>query len=440
MAQDRYGVATLCRHCFAYGYVSSGSAFTHCPDCGHDRLICHPELLELHLAHIDCDAFYCAVEKRDNPELRDKPVIVGGGERGVVAAACYVARQYGIRSAMPSWQARKACPELIVIKPRMSHYQAVSRQIKSRMLALTPLVQSLSIDEAFVDMAGTEKLHGRPAAVMLAAFQRQIAEEIGITVSVGLAPNKSLAKIASDQDKPDGFFVLGGAEAKGWLADQPVSILFGLGKAATARLEAQNITSCRDIQQASPHQLRQILGKDADRIAQLASGIDPRQVIPHQPAKSVSAETTFNADETQLDAMLVIAEQQSHRVAKNLKQKGLSGRTITLKLKTSSHKIRTRSISLSQPTQMAFRIFDAVSQLLHKEIDGRTAWRLLGVGVEISDSPEEASLFGVDNDASLKQEKLERALDALSDKLGDVPVTSGRQFQKKNHRPSPKQK
>lgn len=436
---DGYGY--LCRNCFTYGYVSTVTAFDACSDCGSRRLVFHPELFHLHLAHIDCDAFYCSVEKRDNPELKNKPVIVGGGERGVVAAACYVARQYGIRSAMPSWQALKACPELVVLKPRMAHYQSVSRAIKQKMEALTPLVQSLSIDEAFLDMSGTEKLHGKPAAVMLAEFQAFILQEIGITVSIGLGANKSLAKIASDQDKPHGFFVLGHTTAKRWLADQPVSIIFGLGKASTATLAAHNITHCRDIHAMSLAQLKSILGNDAERIYQLAQGIDTRKVIPHQKAKSVSAETTFAKDEKTLEKLLIIAEQQSHRVSRQLKDKQLMGKTITLKLKTAQHKIRTRSVTLAQPTDLAFRIFEAAGKLLEKEIDGKIAFRLLGVGVTLSDAEEGGGLFNDIDDHDTKKEKLERALDVLHDKIGKVKVTSGRQLsvQKDRHTHSSKQ-
>lgn len=422
------GSGFLCRSCFSYGYVSDATGVKNCLDCGKDNIVLHPELLDLHIAHIDCDAFYCSVEKRDNPALKDKPVIVGGGDRGVVAAACYVARQYGIRSAMPSWQAHKACPELVVLKPRMAHYQNVSKTIKQMMLALTPLVQSLSIDEAFLDLSGTEKLHGKPAAVVLAEFQAEIYKTVGITVSIGLGANKSLAKIASDQDKPHGFFVLGASDAKDWLAAQPVSIIFGLGKVSTAHLQARGITTCKDIQNIDLQHLRAILGNDAERIYDLAHGIDPREVIPHQKAKSVSSETTFSANERDLDKLLVIAEQQSQRVSKSLKDKNLTGRTVTLKLKTASHKIKTRSVTLPQPTQMAFRIFETVKSILEKEIDGQISYRLLGVGVGVTDLPVEAELFQDTDDTIQKQEKLERALDQLHSKLGDVKVTSGRQL------------
>ena len=258
--------------------------------------MCIRDRFSLSIAHVDCDAFYAAVEKRDNPEIRDLPVIVGGRERGVVAAACYIARQFGIRSAMPTWQALKRCPDAVVIRPRMDHYVSVSREIRARMLALTPLVQPLSIDEAFLDLSGTEALHGCPPAEALVRLQRGIREEIGITVSIGLSGTKSLAKMASDRDKPDGFFAVDMDSAPAWLAPQPVSVLFGLGKAAVARLNAAGIETCGDLVSAPDGQLSGLVGRRASTILNLAAGIDPRPVSPDREAKSISSETTFVRD------------------------------------------------------------------------------------------------------------------------------------------------
>ncbi|MGB1441540.1 MAG: DNA polymerase IV [Candidatus Puniceispirillaceae bacterium] len=436
-----HSISYLCRDCFSYGYAGGQTQLQHCTECASLRIVQHAELFELHLAHMDCDAFYCSVEKRDNPELAEKPVIVGGGDRGVVAAACYVARQYGIRSAMPSWRAKQACSELVVLKPRMAHYQKISRQIKQMMLSLTPLVQSLSIDEAFVDMSGTEKLHKKPAAVMLAQFQADVAKQIGITVSVGLSYNKSLAKISSDQDKPHGYFVLGTSQAQSWLATQPCSIIFGLGKRATARLQAENIHSVGDIQNAPLLQLQSILGNDAARIKALASGQDERAVLPSQKAKSISSETTFASDISDLESLLAIAERQSQNVSKQLKQKSVQGRTVTLKLKTAAHKIITRSVTIGQPTQMAFRIFSEISRLLEKQIDGKTKYRLLGVGVELSSEIAEASFFTDEHEHLFRKEKLEQAVDSIHSKLGQNSITTGRQLgAKPSDRDSPKTK
>jgi len=428
MTLTSQSISYLCRDCFGYGYAGGDKKLASCPECGSSRLVQHAELFELHLAHIDCDAFYCSVEKRDNPELADKSVIVGGGDRGVVAAACYVARQYGIRSAMPSWQAKQACPELVILKPRMAYYKQIGDQIKKMMLSLSPLVQPLSIDEAFIDMAGTEKLHKKPVAVMLAQFQADILQQIGITVSVGLSYNKSLAKISSEQDKPHGYFVLGQMEATDWLAEQPCSVIFGLGKRSTARLHAEGINTVGDIQNAALPHLRTILGHDAARIKALASGQDDRTVQPHSTAKSVSSETTFSKDISDLETLLGIAERQTQIVSKQLKQKSVQGRTLTLKLKTARHQIITRSATLAQPTQMAFRIFSEIKRLAEKQIDGKTSYRLLGVGVEISSEQAEASFFTAEHETVFRQEKLELAVDSIHSKLGQDSITTGRQL------------
>ena len=207
-------MASLCRDCSA----TADEDFSQCPACGSRRVTSHPELLTLAIAHVDCDAFYASVEKRDRPELAARPVIVGGaGPRGVVAAACYVARIYGVRSAMPTYKALQLCPDAVVLRPDFTKYKQAARQIRALMAALTPLVQPLSIDEAVLDLAGTEALHGAPPAAVLAGFALQVEREVGITLSIGLAVNRLLAKIAAGRDKPRGFCVIG-AEAASLLA------------------------------------------------------------------------------------------------------------------------------------------------------------------------------------------------------------------------------
>ena len=432
----------LCRDCLLsghYGFAAEQATMPHpvCPSCDSGRVVLHDELFSLAMAHIDCDAFYCSVEKRDNPELRDKPVIVGGGDRGVVAAACYVARRFGIRSAMPTWQARKACPELIIIKPRMAHYQKVGRQIRQMMLSLTPLVQPLSIDEAFLDLSGTQKLHKCSPAESLAAFQHRVSEEIGVTVSVGLAENKSMAKIASDQDKPDGFYVIGRAEAQGWLQDKPVRILFGLGQVTSKKLNAAGLHTCGDIASCPPAKLRGLLGRDAERVKQLACGIDPRHVEPHRAAKSVSSETTFAQDISALPDLLSIAETLTQTVSVRLKDQNLMAVDVTIKLKRPNHRLLTRTARLPHPTRMAHRLFDVASGLIESEAAPDRAWRLLGIGVSVR-SDEAYSpppplhmddLFDQQpNDKADRQDKLEEALDHVREKLGAELIKTGRRF------------
>ena len=213
---------SFCRDCLS----DAADSATRCAACRSPRLARHPELHSLTIAHVDCDAFYATIEKRDNPDIADKPVVVGGGTRGVVAAACYVARTYGVRSAMPMFEAKRRCPDAIVIKPNMAKYVQVGREVRRAMFALTPLVEPLSIDEAFLDLNGTERLHGKSAAKALAGFATKVERDLGITVSIGLSANKFLAKIASDLDKPRGFAVLGAAEAVSFLASKPVGFIY----------------------------------------------------------------------------------------------------------------------------------------------------------------------------------------------------------------------
>ena len=435
-------LALLCRACGLAGYLGRPLAEQACPDCGSARLVQHPELLDLALAHIDCDAFYASVEKADNPELRDQPVIVGGGKRGVVAAACYIARRFGVRSAMPSWQALQKCPDAVVIRPRMARYQEISRKIRAKMLALTPLVEPLSIDEAFLDLAGTQKLHRRSPAEMLAALQAEIQAELGLTVSVGLSYNKSLAKMASDQDKPNGFFVLGKTEAAGWLASRPVSILFGLGKASTARLEQAGYQTCQDLVQAEPARLRALLGSQTERLTALAQGIDPRPVTPVSQAKSLSAETTFDTDISDYALLEAELELLSQKVSRRLKKAGLEGRRVQLKLKTDRHRILTRSHTLARPSNRHYILFEAAASLLRAECRPGRFWRLLGVGMEgfeAGGQPVTADLFAPQEQQG-RRAGLEEALDRLHEKMGGEAVATGRHFTRQTRRGKPANK
>ena len=429
--------AILCRSCGLAGYLGAPLTDQLCPDCGSGQLLQHPELLDLSLAHIDCDAFYASVEKADNPALQDKPVIVGGGKRGVVAAACYIARQFGVRSAMPSWQALQKCPHAVVIRPRMARYQEISRKIRAKMLSLTPLVEPLSIDEAFLDLSGTQKLHRRSPAEMLAALQSEIVAELGLTVSVGLSYNKSLAKMASDQDKPNGFFVLGTTEAADWLASRPVSILFGLGKASVARLEQAGYQTCRDLVQAEPAQLRALLGSQTDRLTALAKGTDPRPVTPVSRAKSLSAETTFDTDISDYAELEAELELLSQKVSRRLKKAGLQGRRVQLKLKTDTHRILTRSKTLTQPSNRHFILFEAAAELLRAECRPGRFWRLLGIGMEGFDGAGAQALpdlFAPEKEDS-RRAGLEEALDRLHEKMGGEAVATGRHFTRQTRRP-----
>ena len=420
----------LCRRCGSNGFVGGEDPPTSCPHCHGEDVRWHAELFDLCIAHVDCDAFYASVEKRDNPQLADRPVIVGGRERGVVAAACYLARQYGVRSAMPTWTALKRCPDAIVIRPRMAHYVKISRQIRQKMLELTPLVQPISIDEAFLDLAGTEALHGCSPAVALVRMQTQIREEIGITVSIGLAPTKSLAKMASDRDKPDGFFAVGQLEAKSWLAPQPVSVLFGLGKSAAGRLNAAGYGTCGDLVEADIGQLTAILGKQAKQIQNLATGIDTRPVTTERIAKSISSETTFHADLGTFSDLEAELEVLCLKVSARLKNAAIAGGRITLKLKRPDHQILTRSQTLQSRTDKAHLLFAAARKLLLAEVKPGRSFRLIGFGVDQLGAPDAPSLLDIEGGFSDRQNKLEAAMDQVQQKLGENALQTGRMFQR----------
>jgi DNA polymerase-4 len=424
----------FCRDCL-HVQARQGS---RCEACGSPRLTRHAELGTLHLAHIDCDAFYAAIEKRDNPELRDKPVIVGGGKRGVVSTACYIARIKGVRSAMPMFKALEACPEAIVVPPDMEKYVRVGREVRAMMQALTPLVEPLSIDEAFLDLAGTERLHKQAPALVLAQFARDVEREIGITVSIGLSYCKFLAKVASDMAKPRGFSVIGEAEALGFLAGQPVSLIWGVGKAFAQTLESDGIRSIGQLQKMELGDLIRRYGTMGSRLYHLSRGQDVREVDPDQDAKSISAETTFDSDLASSGDLVPVLRALSEKVSSRLKKAGLAGRTVVLKLKTQDFKLRTRNRQLGDPTRLADRIFQTGLHLLERETDG-TKYRLLGIGVSDLTDDGKADPPDLVDDQARKRALAEGAMDRLRDKFGTKAVETGYTFGKGRgaHPPEP---
>lgn len=415
----------FCRDCLTL----QRSDVRRCERCGSPRLARHPELYRLHLAHIDCDAFYAAIEKRDNPALKDKPLIIGGGKRGVVSTACYIARIKGVRSAMPMFKALEACPEAVVIPPNMEKYVRVGREVRAFMQALTPLVEPLSIDEAFLDLAGTERLHGMPPAVVLARFALTIEKEIGITVSAGLSYCKFLAKVASDFRKPRGFSVIGEAEVLGFLAEQPVTMIWGVGKAFAATLERDGIRTIAQLQRMERADLMRRYGVMGTRLYHLSRGQDDRRVDPDQDAKSVSAETTFDTDIAEMDELVPVLRGLSEKVSARLKKSGIAGRTVVLKLKSQDFKLRTRNRQLGDPTRLADRIFQTGLELLRKEADG-TKYRLLGIGVSDLSDDEKADPPDLVDVGSRKRAMAESAIDTLRDKFGKKAVETGYTFGK----------
>jgi DNA polymerase IV len=410
---------SLCRDCFSDGAIVAG----RCSACGSRRTLRHPELTALSIAHLDCDAFYASVEKRDAPELRDRPVIVGGGRRGVVTTACYIARLSGVRSAMPMFKALKLCPQAVVIKPAFPKYRAESRRIFDRLRALTPLVQTLSLDEAWIDLAGTERLHGAAPAVTLARLQAEIERDVGLTVSIGLAPNKFLAKIASEIDKPRGFAVIGATDARAFLAPRPVSVLPGVGPAMAKALEAKSYRTIADLQAADPAILARRFGAHGVRLAQLAQGRDSRPVDPDTARKSISAETTFETDLADLRALEEKLWPLCEKVARHARGEGLAGRTVTLKLRTPDFRIHTRQRPAPAPTMTAKTLFAISRALLSLDAQGRR-FRLIGVGLtDLTPHAAADDLFAQPEARALAEET---AMEALRRRFGDQAVIKAR--------------
>ena len=418
-------MAGFCRDCLA-----NAAAGSRCPSCFSPRLLRHPELDTLTLAHVDCDAFYATIEKRDDPSLNDKPLIVGGGKRGVVTTACYIARTFGVRSAMPLFEARKLCPHANIVRPNMDKYTGVSREVRALMLELTPQVEPTSIDEAFMDLSGTERLHGISAAKVLARFATQVERTLGITVSIGLAANKFLAKIASDLDKPRGFAVLGQAEAVRFLADKPVTMIYGVGKVAAQRLAKDGYRLIADLQRADERELIRRYGGEGQRLHRLSRGLDQREVDPARERKSVSAENTFERDIASFRPLEKRLWAAAEEVADRLKEKQLAGSTVTLKLKTADFRILTRSHSLENPTQLAGKIFAASRELLAREVNG-TSYRLLGVGISALADASDADPADLIDPNGTRQAAAERAIDRVRGRFGQESVIKGLAFKEK---------
>jgi DNA polymerase-4 len=411
------GPTCFCRDCLGDLEMTA----RRCSLCGSPRLVRHLALPSLTLAHIDCDAFYATVEKRDNPDIADKPVIIGGGKRGVVSAACYISRTFGVRSAMPMFKALALCPSAVVIRPDMAKYVRVGREVRHAMQALTPLVEPLSIDEAFLDLSGTERVHGMIPAKVLARFAQKVERDIGITVSVGLSCNKFLAKIASDMDKPRGFATLDQDEARAMLAEKPVGFIFGVGPATQERLIQRGFRIIGDLQRADETELMKQFGAEGRRLWRLARGIDDRLVVPDRGAKTISSETTFENDIRDFATLEKMLWRLSEKVSSRLKTGELSGLTITLKLKTADFRQRTRSQSIHAPTQLAAKIFAISREMLAKEIDG-TAFRLMGTGVSALRPGSQAD----DTDMlDRRSAHAERAIDGLRKKFGNTAVIRG---------------
>jgi len=424
----------LCRDCFAE--FSSPRYYERCPACGSSRLLAHLELATLSTAHIDCDAFFAAVEKRDNPDLTGKAVIVGGGARGVVATCCYIARMSGVHSGMAMFSARKKCPEAVIIKPDMDKYVALSRQIRRMMESLSPLVEPISIDEAFVDLSGTSAMHDGCPAKVLAKFAARIEKEIGITVSIGLSHNKFLAKIASDLNKPQGMALIGKKETFAFLAPKPISIIHGVGQVFTQTLKKDGFVTIGQLQNHDPDDLAARYGEIGARLARLARGEDNRPISIMRKVKSISKETTFSKDIADFEQLCAHLLDLSERVSERMKRKQLVGASVTLKLKTNNFRLLTRASHLVQPTQLAHVIYQSATKSLKKEANG-TLFRLIGVGISGLEKSGATDKLALDDPVDLLEPNVarhaaaERAMDKVRAKFGRNALVRGKLYRQK---------
>ena len=412
---------SLCRKCF-----NTFNEEVRCPRCSSPLVVSHTELFDLNIAHMDCDAFYASVEKRDNPDLADKPVIIGGGRRGVVSTACYIARIRGVKSAMPMFKALEKCPDAVVIRPRMKIYAEISQQIREMMNDITPLVEPLSLDEAFMDLSGTHKLHGAPPAVMLAKLMDRISSNLGLTGSIGLSHNKFLAKIASDLNKPNGYSIIGEAETSSFLQDKPIRLIWGVGASMQKSLEKSGIRTFSDLLRWDRKDLVSKFGSMGDRLWFLARGQDARVVSNSDRIKSISNETTLNENTSDLRVLEGHLWRLCEKVSSRAKLKGLAGTIMILKLKSANHKIITRRLTLRDPTYLADVLFRSTYPLMEAAI-GNGPFRLVGAGFSglclASQAEREPELL---DDGALNRIKVERVTDEIREKFGDEAMIKGR--------------
>ncbi len=383
------------------------------------------ELWPRAILHVDMDAFYASVEQRDNPELRGKPIIVGGSprSRGVVAAASYEIRPYGVRSAMPTSKALRLCPHAIIVKPRIHHYAEVSAQIFAIFAKVTPLVQSISLDEAFLDVTGCQRLHGDPVTIAK-RIRASIKAATGLTGSVGVATCRFMAKIASDMDKPDGLTVIPADEMLDRLAPLPVSRIWGVGPVTNRRLAAMGISTIGELRQWPVEALVQELGKVGRELHDLANGRDDSPVVSEEEEKSISHENTFAVDISDLATLETTLRDQADRVSTRLRRAKLRGKVVFLKLRYDDFSTVTRRKTLDGITDLSESIFRVAQELLRGKTEaGRRPVRLIGVGMAgLTESGTQMSLFRQETVDTDKLSRLERVTDGIREKLGKEAI------------------
>lgn len=393
------------------------------------------------ILHVDMDAFYASVEQRDRPELAGQPVVVGGTPegRGVVSAASYEARQYGIHSAMPAAQAKRLCPNAIFLPSRMEHYAGVSRQVRQIFHRYTPLVEPLSLDEAFLDVTGSEQLFG-PSIEIGRRIKQNIADELNLVASVGAAPNKFLAKLASDLDKPDGFVVVDPDRIQQFLDPLPVGRLWGVGRVTGETFGRLGVRTIGQLCRLSAEQLRQQFGEHGQHLWELARGIDARRVVPDREAKSISHETTFARDLDDIEILTAWAIELTEQVARRLRRHKLRGRTVQLKVRFDDFRTITRATTLPRATSVTQEIWRAIREMLTTRLPAaRPPVRLLGVGVSGFDNPEQTQQLLFDDEAHAAQASVDEAADQIRAKFGGQSIArAASMLHGAKHTPQPK--
>ncbi len=379
------------------------------------------------ILHVDMDAFYASVEERERPELVGRPIIVGGTPegRGVVAAANYVARKFGVHSAMPAATAKRLCPQAVVLRPRLDFYASVSAQIREIFTRYTPLVEPLSLDEAFLDVTGSAAVFG-PADDIGRRIKREIREELQLTASVGVAVNKFLAKIASDLDKPDGFVVVAPGTEQEFLDPLPVSRLWGVGRATNREFEKLGVRTIGQLRRLPEETLRLRFGRHGEHLWQLAHGVDNRKVVPDREAKSISHETTFAIDICEMETLRGWLLHLTEQVARRLRQHNLCGSTVQIKVRYADFQTVTRAESLPQATHVTDEIWNVASRLLTERLPKRPLKiRLLGVGVTKLGpvGGEQQTLFA--DESHQRRGRLDEAMDSIRERFGRSSLSRG---------------
>jgi DNA polymerase-4 len=376
------------------------------------------------ILHVDMDAFYASVEEREQPKLRGQPVIVGGTPegRGVVAAANYEARKFGVHSAMPAARAKRVCPHAVFLPPRLDYYAEVSREIRDIFLRYTPLVEPLSLDEAFLDSTGSESLFGSSVEIGR-QIKQEISDKLQLVASVGVASNKFLAKVASDLEKPDGFVVVNPGRIQQFLDPLPVGRLWGVGRVTEKVFERLGVQTIRDVRHLPLETLRQHFGEQGKHLWELSRGIDDRRVVPDREAKSVSHETTFAEDVDDLEVLRAWVLELTEQVSRRLRRHDLLGRTVQLKVRFSDFQTITRSRTLPRPTNVTQEIWKATDEMLSTRLPAKhLAVRLLGVGVSGFDNPDQTQRSLFDDEDHAAQANLDQAADHIREKFGSTAI------------------